>query len=373
MAAVIVRRIFRIAIAMATAAAIIAMTASCSGSSSREDAAYCAILPDTVGLYVGNPVTQMGYQIGKVTSIDANPTQVRVDFSVAEGRPLPHDVKAVIRSPSILADRALELVGNYSGGARLDGGSCISLDHSFSPKTISEVVGSAYNFINSINPDGSTNIDDTVRGVDQLVHNNGAGVNQLLTRTSSMLDSPDQAISEIGSIVRNTAELTATLVELRDPLKEILQDSPVAIQNAGQAVNGTAGLAGPGGGVGTLGPLAELVAILESRLGEPTQILLDHTSATIRKVTPHINALSDLFVVAPWWINTVANHFNRRDFHTFNLAYRPPLYRIPTHNGLALCGMMNAASPGSCADVNGQPFAVDVALLQYVLTQAANQ
>lgn len=373
MAAVIVRRIFRGACATVTAAAIIVTSASCGAPGGREDAAYCAILPDTVGLYVDNPVTQMGYQIGKVTSIDASATHVRVDFSVAEHRPLPHDVKAVIRSPSILADRSLELVGNYSAGARLDSGSCISLDHSFSPKTISEVVGSAYTFINSINPDGSTNIDGTVRGIDELAHNNGAGINQLLTRTSGMLDSPDQAISDIGSIVRNTAELTTTLVEIREPLKEILEDSPVAIAHAAEAVNGTAGLAGPGSGFGTLGPLAELVAILESRLGEETQILLDHISATVRKVTPHVNALSDLFTVAPWWINTVANHFNRRDFHTFNLAYRPPLYRVPTHDGLALCGMMNASSPGSCADVNGQPFAVDVALLQYVLTQAANQ
>ena len=33
---------------------------------------------------------------------------------------------------------------------------------------------------------------------------------------------------------------------------------------------------------------------------------------------------------------------------------------------------MNASMPGSCANVQGTPYAVDVALLQYVLTQAAN-
>jgi phospholipid/cholesterol/gamma-HCH transport system substrate-binding protein len=31
---------------------------------------------------------------------------------------------------------------------------------------------------------------------------------------------------------------------------------------------------------------------------------------------------------------------------------------------------MNASAPGSCADVGGRPYAVDVALLQYVLTEA---
>lgn len=205
-----------------------------------------------------------------------------------------------------------------------------------------------------------------------MAHNNGAGVNQLLTRSSALLDSPDQAISDIGAIVRNTAELTTVLTEIRPAMKEILLDARKTTPDLARAVDGTARLAGPAGtGIGTLGPVMEFVAVLESKLGEETQQTLDAVSVALRKLTPHANAISDLLVPLPWWINTVANHFNRRDFHTFNLAYRPPLYRVRTHDGLALCGMMNASVPGSCADVNGQPFAVDVALLQYVLTRAA--
>ena len=39
-------------------------------------------MPDSVGLYVGNPVTQMGYQIGKVKAITPTARDVRVDFTV---------------------------------------------------------------------------------------------------------------------------------------------------------------------------------------------------------------------------------------------------------------------------------------------------
>jgi virulence factor Mce-like protein len=369
----LVRYAFRAAVAALTGAATVAVASSCAMMGGEKHVAYCAIFPDTIGLYVGNPVTQMGYQIGEVTSIAASPAQVRVDFSVTQRRPLPPDAKAVIRSASILADRSLELVGNYSAGPRLEAGKCIGLDRSFSPKTISQVVGSAYTFLNSINPNGSTNVGDTVRGLDQLAHNNGAGVNQLVTRTSALLDSPDEAISDIGSIMRNTAELTGVLRELMPPLKEILLDARTTTPDLAAALDGTTGLAGPGGGVGAVGPLAELVSVLQTRLGDETQQVLDTVSVTTRRLTPHATALSDLFTPVPWWINTIANHFNRRDYHTFNLAYRPPLYRVHTHDGLALCGMMNASMPGSCADVNGQPFAVDAALLQYVLQQAAKQ
>ena len=373
MGAATLRRVRRAAISTLAGVVVIAASSSCTSPGASNHADYCAIFPDTIGLYVGNPVTQMGYQIGKITSIGADLTQVRVGFAVTRDRPLPRNVKAIVRSPSILADRSLELVGNYSAGPRLEPDGCIALDHSFSPKSISEVVGSSDTFIKAINPDGSTNLGDTIRGVDKLAHNNGAGINKVMTTSSALLDSPDRAVSDIGSIMRNTAELTSVLKELMPELKEILQDARTTTPNLANALDGTTALPGAGGGVGTLGPVAELVAVLQTRLGDETQQMLDTVSVTVRKLAPHANALSDLMTPVPWWINTIANHFNRRDFHTFNLAYRPPLYRVPTHNGLALCGMMNTRVPGSCADVNGQPFAVDVALLQFVLTEAAKR
>jgi virulence factor Mce-like protein len=370
MAAFMVGRVIRAGVAAVMAAAVMAVGSSCAPES-RHDAAYCAFMPDTIGLYVGNPVTQMGYPIGEVTSIQAGPSHVRVDFSLTEQRRIPSDVKAIIRSPSILADRSLELVGNYAGGPQLKPAGCISLDRSVSPKSLSEVIGSADTFVNAINASGSTNVADTVRGLDQLSHGNGAGVGHLLTLSSALLDSPDQAISDIGSITQNVAQLTSALKDIRGPMKEILVDAVTTTPDLATAVDGAARLAGPDG-YGTLGPLIETVAVLETRLGDETQLTLDTVSDAVRKMSPHANALAGLLNPVPWWINTAANHFNAKQFGTFNIAYRPPLFRVQTHDGLALCGAMNAAMPGSCADVNGQPYAVDVALLQYVLQQASH-
>jgi phospholipid/cholesterol/gamma-HCH transport system substrate-binding protein len=371
MAALMTSRTVRTVVAAFVAVAVMGAGSSCAPGS-RHDAAYCAFMPDTIGLYVGNPVTQMGYPVGKVTSIQAGVSHVRVDFALTEQRQIPSDVKAIIRSPSILADRSLELVGNYAGGPTLQPAGCISLDRSVSPKSLSEVIGSADTFVNAINASGSTNVAGTVRGLDQLSHGNGAGVKHLLTLSSALLDSPDQAISDIGSITRNVAELTTALKDIRGPMKEILTDGVTTTPDLAIAVDGAARLAGPDG-YGTLGPLIETVAVLESRLGDETQLTLDTVSAAVRKISPHANAFASLFNAVPWWINTAANHFNKEQFGSFNIAYRPPLYRVRTHDGLALCGAMNASMPGSCADVNGQPFAVDVALLQYVLQHASHR
>ncbi len=363
MAASGLRRVRQTAALALAAVAVVVPAGSCGRSGeSHAYAEYCALMSDSVGLYVGNPVTQMGYQIGKVASITPETTHVRVDFSVTEQqRRLPRDVKAIIRSTSILADRSLELVGNLAPGPQLSVGECIPLARTSTPKSLSEVIGSAANFVNTINPNGSTNVGDVVRGLDQSLHDNGAGINQLLTSTSAVLDSPDQAITDIGSVITNLAQLTSTLNEIRGPLKEILTNAEKNTADVAQA------LYGGGQVLGGIGPITQLAGEVEEELGDEIQFTLDATSVATRKFSAHAPWLANLLNPVPWWVNTIANHYNNREFH---ITYRPPLYRIRTPNGLALCGIMNASMPGSCADVAGQPYAVDVALLQYVLTEA---
>ena len=59
----------------------------CTAATGREQAAdYCAYMPDSVGLYVGNPVTQMGYRIGEVTKIADRTTDVQVELEIFRGR-----------------------------------------------------------------------------------------------------------------------------------------------------------------------------------------------------------------------------------------------------------------------------------------------
>lgn len=325
-------------------------------------AEYCAIMPDTIGLYVGNPVTQMGYQIGKVKRVTPDGDSVRVDFTVTVKRSFPRDIKAVIRSTSILADRALELVGNPRPGPQLAVGDCIALKNSATPKSLSEIIGSATTFINTLSPADTTNIGDAVHVIDQAIGTNGPGVNTMLTKAARLLDSPDAAIGDIRSIIVNTAQLTATLKELRDPLKQILLDAQVTTKDV------AAGAAGAARIVQSVVPIISAAADIEMSLGEDIQFTLDAVAVALRKLSAHAPRIMNLLNPVPWWINTLANHINNRQFEP--IRYRPPMYRVRTPDGVAMCNIMNATAPGTCANVQGQPYAVDVALLQYVLTEA---
>lgn len=348
-------------------AAVLLNCASCATSqkTQADSDSYCAIMPDSVGLYVNNPVTHLGYPIGEVSAITPSAQSVRVEFKIDDGQAIPAEAKAVTRSTSILADRALELVGDYGSGAHLSPGACIPLNRSLTPKSLSEVIGSATNFINSINPAGSDNVGQVVAGIDQAVRNQGAPANKLLTTTSSVLDSPDQAIGDLGSISANLTKLTTMLVDLDPTLKGVFDDgaNSVSLEVANTLKGSTDTFEG-------LLPIIELASGLEKELGPQIQQLLDAVSVVIRKASPRAPYYASLLNVAPRVINGLINLANN---HKFTMYYRPPLYRLRTPNGVAQCNIMNASVPGSCANVKGTPYAVDVALLQYVLTQAANR
>jgi virulence factor Mce-like protein len=345
----------------------VAATACGGGNGSSDSAAardYCAILPDSVGLYVGNPVTQMGLEVGKIDAINPSPTSVRVDFSVTDQRTVPAGVTAVVRSTSILADRALELVGNYDSGAKLEPGQCVPLSRSFTPKSLSEVIGAANTFINGINPSDSTNIGATLGQVEQALRGNGTGINEILTTSSSLLESPDAAIGDLGSIVDKLSTLTGTLAQQRGTIKQILNDAVTTTPDLRRTVEGARDLAGP------LPNIISAVSDIEIQGGDTIQLLLDQISDLIRVGSPHAHGLSTLLLgLAPYTINAIAKNVNN---HVFNIGFRPPLYRVRTPNGGITCLTMNATNPGSCAVVGGQPYFVDVNLLQYVF-QAATQ
>jgi len=360
----------RKAAALSAVAALVLACGSCTAQSREQRAEYCAIMPDTVGLYVNNPVTQMGVPIGKVLAIRPERLNVRVDFALDEPRRLPDDVKAVIRSDSILADRSLELVGNYDAGPQLSAAQCVPLDRSFTPKSLSQIIGASTEFINAINPQGSTNAGDVVSGIDQALRGKGGDINKLLTTASALLDSPDQAIGDIGSIVKNLAELTSTVRAIDPTLRKALEE----LEQVGPEI--TATTLGADKMFHGLIPIHTAVADLETQLGEETQQTLDTVSVVVRKLAPRAPFYASLLNVTPRLINGLANFVQTRGNSgaaAFTIRYRPPLYRVRTPDGWAQCGIMNAAMPGSCANVAGMPYAVDVALLQYVLTQAANR
>ncbi|WP_068270100.1 MlaD family protein [Aldersonia kunmingensis] len=189
-------------------------------------ASYCAQMPDAVGLYAGNPVTQMGFEVGTIDSITEKGDRVEVTFSTSVGRMFPADVKAVTRSKSILADRTLELVGNHTSGPVLQPGSCIPLEQSFTPKTISEVVGSAADFLKALSPDGSDTVAGAIAGVAAALQGQGEPARAVMLSATGAMENPDTLVADIGTAIGAMAPLNEQALADWGAITSIAQQLP---------------------------------------------------------------------------------------------------------------------------------------------------
>jgi len=191
---------------------------------------FCAEFTDAIGLYPGNPVTQMGLQVGTVTEVQARGPSVRVKFSLDSGRAYPAGGQAVIRSKSLLADRSVELVGNYTSGPVLRPGECLSLRQTFTPKSISEVAGSASDFLAGLSDNGAEDLQRALTGADRALAGTGAKANAMFTNAAIAAQDPDGFTADIGSSIRDMAPLTEDALANWNTIMSLLDQGPAVAE-----------------------------------------------------------------------------------------------------------------------------------------------
>lgn len=222
------------AVAIAVVAVVVAALVLVRGSESRMVGGYCAELPDAVGLYTGNPVTQMGFPVGRVSSVETSEAGARVNFELDDERKFPADVIVVSRSKSLLADRSLELSGNYRGGATLAAGECVPSGRSYTPASISEIAGSAADFIDNLVADGTLNVAQSISGLDQALKGVGGASNAMLTHAAGAARNPDQVVADIGSSILNMAPLTDEALRSWGAIGSIVDQLPEVARSAAE-------------------------------------------------------------------------------------------------------------------------------------------
>lgn len=226
-------RIIAVAAVVGVAVTGAAGYAVATGAGPAGGSSYCAEMPDSVGLYAGNPVTQMGYEIGTVDDIEPAGDHVLVSFTLETDRAFPADVKAITRSKSLLADRSLELVGNYADGPALVEGECIALDHAYTPQSISQIAGSAADFIDAMTPaNGPEDFERAIRGFDESLRGTGDTAQQMMNHASQAALSPDETIADIGSSIQNMAPLTEESLQRWGTLRSIFDQLPETLAAA---------------------------------------------------------------------------------------------------------------------------------------------
>ncbi|MFE2998615.1 MlaD family protein [Nocardia sp. NPDC059246] len=324
---------------------------------------FCADMPDAVGVYAGNPVTQMGFQVGRVEHIEPKGDHVQVSFALDSGRSYPADVKVVTRSKSLLADRSLELVGNYKEGPQLTAGQCIPVSRAFTPKSISEIAGSAADFIDALSPrDGKNSFQQAIAGFDAAMHGNGELSDQMMQHASEAMSSPNQFVADIGSIITNMAPLSDEALQKWSTIKSILDQAPSVVAAGTQLWPETTQVAH---GVGWL---TAVLYDIQTNYGDLLWPLMNGgVSDVIHLAATRSKDIASLLESIP----SVAAVLRQQSQSPGGLAvsYQPPTVELDSPDATQVCDVLNRMSADSCASADGHVRVPATQLLDLVLAK----
>ncbi|MBD0863512.1 MCE family protein [Gordonia sp. zg691] len=355
---------------LAVAAVLASTTASCGvvGDDNQASATYCAMMPDSVGLYVGNPVTQMGYQIGTITDIEAGPEQVKVLFTVDGDRPIPASVQAVTRSKSVLADRSLELVGSPRGVPSLVPESCVPLANSHVPESISEVVGSAADLIDEIAPDGDTRaLQGAITGLSESVDGLGPDVASLMETAARAAESPERMVSDIGKIIAHMTPVTDATLEKWREVATILSKMPESLQITADVLwPGTVQM------MHGIAPFLNMLIDIQTNYGEEIWAAADVAADVLHVAATNVDTIERGLSVLPNLASTAALAAKAMKGRGVGLRIAPPGIRVPTGDPRGTCERIGAGTGTACSTVPGGVRVPSMDLLAMLLGMEAS-
>lgn len=191
-----------------------------------------AHFPRTVSLFEGNEVRIMGVPVGRITAIVPEGTSVRVDMEYDAEHSLPADVEAVIVTPTLVADRFVQLTPAYAGGSALPDGGDVPLSRTAVPVELDRVYSGINDLSSALGPNGA-NADGSLSELLQVsadtLDGQGTRLNQMFGDLARTVDTFDKGSSDLFGTVRGlqgfTSELAAHDLVVRDFVRTLAQVS----------------------------------------------------------------------------------------------------------------------------------------------------
>jgi phospholipid/cholesterol/gamma-HCH transport system substrate-binding protein len=167
-----------------------------------------------VSVFEDTQVRILGVPVGRVTAVVPEGSTVRVDMEYDAEYPIPEDAKAVIITPTLTADRFIQLTPAYTDGAKLaddaeievqDTGTPIELDRIY--KSLSDVTRALGP--NGVNKDGT--LDNVLGAGAEFLDGQGKKANTTIVNMSRAVKVFADGSGELFGTVRALDEFSGAL------------------------------------------------------------------------------------------------------------------------------------------------------------------
>ncbi|WP_405136615.1 MlaD family protein [Nocardia sp. NBC_01388] len=302
---------------------------------------YCAIMPDAIGLYVGNDVTLRGIKVGSVTSLRNEGSEVRVDFRIDAGHPLRGEPTATTLSDTIVADRRLAL--NGSTGARWNPGTCVT--KTATPKSITQTLDAMSKLADQL--DGGTDparqntLSAAVAEFDRATAGTGPKLNTIITQLAAALRSPDSSIAHIGSLLDTLTTLSKSVADGWGGLRQMLSGLSPILQLVNNVWDQVVQI------VNSVVVILPWFNDITTKYGGPILGLLDKTVPFLDLAAAHASSLQkiiDLIPVVAGGFRTVTDPATG----AIMVSYSAPRVALDQPGADQVCAAINALLPTGC-------------------------
>lgn len=261
-----------------------------------------AYFDKSIGIYSGSEVRVLGVKVGTVESVTPQGDDVEVVMRVDRGVDIPADAKAVQVTPSLVADRYVQLSPVYTGGDTMADGTTIGRDRTATPVEVDELYSSINDLSAALGPEGANKdgaLTDFVNTGAENLEGNGEALGDSITQLSAAGRTLSDSRTDVFDTIKNLQTFVSALA---------VNDQQVRNFNT-QLADLTGFLSGQREDLGaalqqlsvSLGDVATFVADNRSELTDaanglvvPTQTLADNRDQLVQTLTLLPLAISNL-------------------------------------------------------------------------------
>jgi phospholipid/cholesterol/gamma-HCH transport system substrate-binding protein len=289
----------------------------------------------TVSVYPGSEVRVLGIPVGKVTEVTPEGTDVRVALEYDRRYKVPADAKAVIISPSVVADRHVQLTPVYRGGAVLADGAEIPRDRTATPVELDRIFDALNQLDLALGPKGANRGGALSRVLDTTARNlqgNGDQLHQTVKDVSKAASTLARNQDNLFGTVRNLQAFVTTLAANDRQVRTFnTQLATVSAQLAGERDELDAALENL---AVALAKVTAFVRDNRTRLSGDLKGLADVTGILARQQ----RALEEVLDVAPTALSNLHDAYNPSS-GTLDTRIDPEQLSDP---GLYLCSLLRS-------------------------------
>ena len=299
-----------------------------------------AHFPHSIGIFEGSDVTIMGVPVGRVQKVTPNGRSVTVEMTYSSDYKLPADVKAAIITPTLVADRFVQLVPAYSGGAALPDNGEIPLDRSVVPVEMDQIYRSLNEITETLGPEGVNKdgaLGDVLKKTAKSLEGSGKVGNDAIANLADAARTLGDNSPELFATVESLASITDTLADEEEDVSRFLEDlSRVSDLLSGESDELKQALAA----------IARAVGVTESFIGDNREVLvedLSRLSKTLTTISRQRESLKETLRLAPLGLDNLALSF---DTVSGGAGIRLQLGPLVTDLPTVLCAFaVNAGAP----------------------------